>query len=287
MEPRLEVSLDTDRPFVVGMLHCPPLPGAPRFGGDLESVERHVLTDAAALVHPSQTQGGESECRGVDGLMLENFGDVPFFAGRVPAETVAALTRVALRVRDAHPGVPLGINVLRNDVCSALAIAAAVGAAYVRVNILAGTAVTDQGVVTGQAAEAMRYRAALGASAVRVWADVDVKHAAPLAPRPLAEQVEELLDRAGADAVIVSGSGTGRPVDAKVLRTVCDAARGRPVVDGSGATADSAAGLLEAGARGLIVGSGFKPDGRIGAAVDPQRVSSLLQALAEAPGRDA
>ena len=53
---------------VIGMLHAPPLPGSPGYGGRVDSIRQMVLRDADAL-----TQGG------VDGLMIENFGDTPFF----------------------------------------------------------------------------------------------------------------------------------------------------------------------------------------------------------------
>ncbi len=148
-------------PVVIGMLHVPALPGSPRFGGNLEEARGIVLGDARRLVEA-----------GVDGLMVENFGDVPFTAGRVGAETVACLTMLAGLVRGAHPGVALGINVLRNDGLSAIGIAHAVGAAFVRVNVLCGARVTDQGVIEGQAHEILRLRRNLGAEgwrSLRMW----------------------------------------------------------------------------------------------------------------------
>ncbi|MEM9415938.1 MAG: BtpA/SgcQ family protein [Planctomycetota bacterium] len=254
---------------VIGMVHLRALPGAPGFAGSLGAVVDAALRDAALL-----EQGG------VDGLMIENFGDVPFYKGRVPAETVAAMTRVAGAVRDAV-SLPIGINMLRNDAVSALAVAVAVGASYVRVNVLSGAAVTDQGVIEGAAAEVMRYRAALGAGDIKVLADVRVKHAAGLVERPLQDEVEELLCRAGADAVVVSGSGTGKPTDVGLLADVARYASGRPVFVGSGVTSDSAPSLM-AHAGGLIVGTGVKVDGDVAKAVDPDRVRGLMQIAREA-----
>src|ERR1700712_2021199 len=106
------------------MLLLPPLPGPPRSPEPIHQIISHALRDAEAL-----SEGG------VTSLMLENFGDVPFYPARVPAETVAAMTAVAMEVRKRFP-LPLGINVLRNDGQSALAIATAVGAEFIRVNIL-------------------------------------------------------------------------------------------------------------------------------------------------------
>ncbi len=240
---------------VIGMVHLRPLPGSPRFAGDFDAVIEAAVADAKTW-----------EAAGANGLMVENFGDVPFYKGDVPRETVAAMTRVAVELRRAVPGLPLGINVLRNDGLSALAVAAAVGASYIRVNVLSGSAVTDQGVIEGQAAALMRYRKALGAD-IKVLADVRVKHAAPLAERPLQDEVEELVKRAGADAVIVSGTGTGKPTDPSHAAEVKRYAGDVPVLIGSGADAQSIP-QLKGACNGFIVGSAAKPGGKIDEPVD-------------------
>src|SRR5687768_15249635 len=125
-----------DKPLV-GMLHAPPLPGSPRYAGSWQSVRDHVLRDAETLVSG-----------GVHGLMLENYGDAPFFPGRAAAHTAACLTALAEQVRSAL-AVPLGINVLRNDGCTALEVALAARAQFIRVNILCGARLTDQGIIQG------------------------------------------------------------------------------------------------------------------------------------------
>ena len=109
--------------------------------------------------------------------MMENFGDVPFFPGRVPASVVAQMTAMACAVRD-EVKLPLGINVLRNDGVSALAVAQAAGASFIRVNVLCGARVADQGLIQGIAHDLLRERAALGAAEIKIFADVDVKHSA-------------------------------------------------------------------------------------------------------------
>ena len=253
---------------VIGMVHLRALPGAPGFAGSLGEVMSAALRDAELL-----------EAGGVDGIMIENFGDVPFYKDRVPGETIAAMTRVAGAVCDAV-SLPIGINVLRNDAMSAIAVASAVGAAFVRVNVLSGCAVTDQGLIEGAAANVMRYRQALGAANIRVMADVRVKHAAALVERPLQDEVEELIHRAGADAVIVSGSGTGKPTDPGLLEQVVQHASGRPVLVGSGVTCASAPALMKH-AGGLIVGTAVKVDGDVAKPVDPDRVRELMQCARE------
>lgn len=252
---------------VIGMVHLAPLPGSPRFDGDFDAVIEAAVADALVW-----------ESAGANGLMVENFGDVPFFKGDVPRETVAAMTRVAAEIRRAVPGVPLGINVLRNDGLSAIAVASAVGASYVRVNVLSGSAVTDQGVIEGRAADLMRYRKALGAEHIKVLADVRVKHAAPLAERPLQDEVEELVQRAGADAVIVSGSGTGKPTDPSHAAEVKRYAGDAPVLIGSGADANSIP-QLKVACDGFIVGSAAKPGGRIDEAVDLELAKRIVGSM--------
>jgi len=254
-----------DKP-VIGMIHLPPLPGAPKYDGDFQAIRRLVIEDARALLDG-----------GVHGLMLENFGDAPFFPTHVPTHTVTHMTALAQAVRDASD-LPLGINVLRNDGLSALAIAKAVGASYIRINVLSGACLTDQGVITGNAAELMRYRQDIGAQDIKVLADVRVKHAAPLAERALEDEVDELVQRACADAVIVSGAGTGKPTDPDRVRQVKAAAGNTPVLIGSGATPDTLPKLLPH-ADGFIVGSYFKQDGSLFKPVDPRRVEAFLEAI--------
>jgi len=174
--------------------------------------------------------------------------------------------------------VPIGVNVLRNDGCAALAIAHAVGASFIRVNVLCGARVTDQGVIQGIAHELMRDRARLGAANVKVFADVDVKHSAPLAPRPIAEEVADTVERGLADAVIVSGTGTGRPTDLEQLKAVKQSAGATPVFVGSGATMETI-GAYVRHADGLIIGSAFKVDGQANNVVDAGRVRALMSAV--------
>ena len=202
---------------------------------------------------------------GFDAMLVENFGDAPFFADEVPEITVASMTACVLAARAAAPGIPVGVNVLRNSSKAALAVAVAAGASFLRVNVLSGARVTDQGVIAGRAAELLRLRSELGAR-VEVWADVDVKHSAPLAPRPIEDEVRELEERALADAVLVTGAGTGVAVADDDLARVRAAARG-PVLVASGATEKTVRALL-ARSDGVIVGTAIKRGRRAGGPVD-------------------
>ena len=212
---------------------------------------------------------------GFPALMIENFGDVPFLADGVPAETISAMTVSVTEVSDAT-GLPFGVNVLRNDAVSALGIAAATGAAFIRVNVLTGIMYTDQGPIVGQAAAVLRKRSQL-APGVEIWADVMVKHAAAPAEIDASQAAADTVERGRADAVIVSGSGTGAEPDmheATVVRAAVPTET--RVVIGSGANVDNLSRLTGT-ADSVIVGSSIKVDGDARNRVDPRRASRFIE----------
>lgn len=250
---------------VIGMIHVPALPGAPRCSMNFEEIRRFVLADAAALA-----EGG------VDGLMIENFGDAPFYPSRVPAHTIAFLSTVAFEVKTQFD-LPLGINVLRNDGMAAIAIAAAVRAEFVRINVYTGARLADQGILQCEAHEIARYRRTLDAK-VQIWADIAVKHSAPLGDRSLADEVEDTVERGLADAVVVSGPATGKPTALQDVRTVKSHAGSAAVYVGSGVDDATVGSLLEV-ADGAIVGTTFKRDAKVSAPVDAARVRALVSTV--------
>ena len=250
-------------PHVVGMVHLLPLPGSPGFNGSMDEVVGTAVSDASALAEA-----------GFPALMIENFGDIPFFADAVPAETVSAMTVSVTGVSDAT-GLPFGVNVLRNDALSALGIATATGAAFIRVNVLTGMMYTDQGPIVGQGAEVLRKRSEL-ASEVEIWADVMVKHASAPVGIDARQAAADTVERGGADAVIVSGSGTGAEPDIHEASVVAAAVPTETrVVIGSGANADNLSRLTGA-ADSVIVGSSIKVDGQALNRVDPVRAARFI-----------
>lgn len=258
---------------VIGMLHLPPLPGSPLYAGDMDRIRGALLRDAEALA-----------AGGAHAMMMENFGDVPFYPGRVPAHVVACMTAMAADVRRRFPELPLGINVLRNDGCSALAIAHAVGAQFIRVNVLCGGRLADQGILQAIAHDLLRDRALLGATGVKILADVDVKHSAPLAPRPLADEVDDTLHRGLAEGLVVSGAGTGKPTDPGHVVDVKAVAGSAPVFIGSGVSAQSIHHYLPY-ADGFIVGTALKKDGDPRNPVEVSRVKEIVDRASEHPIR--
>lgn len=250
---------------VIGMVHLPPLPGAPGCSGSMKEVEARAVSDARAL-----------DDGGLNGLLVENFADTPFHPGPVPPETVAAMGRIVSAVT-AAVSIPVGVNVLRNDARAALGVAVAAGARFIRVNVHAGVMYTDQGVVEGRAHETLRLRSALGAE-VAILADVHVKHATPPPRQPIEDAARDLWERAGADGLIVSGTGTGRPTDPDRLRAVRTAVPDAPLWIGSGATAGSLAELLPV-CDGMIVGSALQANGKAGGGVDTARISAFMESV--------
>lgn len=249
---------------LIGMVHLGPLPGAPGYQGDLDQIVAAAVNDAVVLAEA-----------GFDALLMENFGDAPFFADDVPDATVAAMTRAAVSIIEAAY-LPLGINVLRNDGLAAISIAAVVGAAFVRVNVLTGTMTTDQGPIVGKAAEIARLRAALGAD-IAIAADVMVKHAVPPAGLTLAAAARDTWERGGANALVLSGGSTGDPVSPADLQALRAAVPDAPILIGSGTTAATIADLLSI-ADGVIVGTSIKEGCQTTAPVDPRLAAALVTA---------
>jgi membrane complex biogenesis BtpA family protein len=246
------------------MVHLGPLPGSPRFDGDLDGVVAAAVADARLL-----------EEADFDAIGIENFGDAPFFRDDVPKVTIASMTRIIAEVMN-NVDIPVGVNVLRNDARGALAIAAATGAAFIRVNVLSGSMWTDQGLIVGDAAEVVRLRSSIAPN-TRILADVFVKHAIPPPGTTLEHAAEELAGRGLADAIIVSGTATGRPPTITTLRDARDAVPDKPLFVGSGASASNVGQFL-AVADGVIVGTTLKSKGLTTNPVDLGRAKSFAAA---------
>jgi membrane complex biogenesis BtpA family protein len=257
MPPSLDLK---ERPFI-GMVHLGALPGAPACERSLREVVERAIADALSL------QEG-----GADAILVENFFDAPFAKQRVPAITVAAMAVAVAEVRRAV-SLPIGVNVLRNDVVSAISIAHACGTAFVRCNVYVGAVVADQGIIEGAARDARKTIRELGAQ-VLILADVGVKHSAPIAAVRVEQEACDAVMRGRADALIVTGPSTGLPADGAELLRVKQAVPGTPVLLGSGVEVHGPEELLRQ-ADGIIVGTATKQDGRIEAPVDIFRVRAL------------
>jgi membrane complex biogenesis BtpA family protein len=250
---------------IIGVVHLLPLIGSPGYRSSFEQVCARARSDAETLV-----------TNGIDGLIIENYGDTPFFPNRVAPHTVASMAIISHQIRQRFPKTPIGLNVLRNDAESGLAIATVVRANFIRINVHTGGMLTDQGIIQGHAHETLRYRSQLK-SDVRILADIAVKHATPLAPIDLATTAEDTYHRGLADALIVTGVGTGKSTQHDQLECVKAAVPQASVFAGSGVTANTIAETLEV-ADGVIVGTALKQDSVASNEVNAERVRAVVSA---------
>lgn len=255
-----------NRKPIIGVVHLMPLPGSPRWDGQIETICARAEQEAVALASG-----------GADGIIIENFFDNPFTKGRLDTATVCAFTVAVKRVMALCP-LPIGINCLRNDSLSALAIAATTGAHFVRVNVLSGAMLTDQGIIEGQAHELMLLRRNLMAQKkVKILADILVKHATPLGiTNDIGLIAEETLRRGLADALIVTGLATGLAPALDDLKRVRHALPDCPIIAGSGCNKDNIGEILSI-ADGAIVASSLKREGIVENPIDVDRVRTLVK----------
>jgi uncharacterized protein len=251
--------------LLIGVVHLRPLPGSPRWGGDLNAVIEFAVADARAY-----------ERGGAHAIFIENFGDVPFTKTSVGPETIAPMTAVGRAVHAAVK-LPLGFNVLRNDARAALALCAACDGDFIRVNVHTGAMLTDQGLIEGDAFNTLRYRHRIRPGA-EIFADVHVKHAVPLGNWTLEDSAHDTVERGLADALIVSGVGTGRAADLAEVERVRRACPKTKLLIGSGVNVKNVKDYLRF-ADGVIVGSSLKLDGKLANPVDPKRVAALAKAM--------
>jgi membrane complex biogenesis BtpA family protein len=250
---------------LIGVVHLGPLCGSPRWEGNLQKIIALAVKDARAY-----------ESGGAHAVFIENFGDVPFTKGSVGPETIASMAAAGCAVREAIR-VPIGFNVLRNDARAALALCSACRGSFIRVNVHSGAMLTDQGLIEGNAFDTLRYRKQVCPEAA-IFADVHVKHAVTLGDWTIEDSARDTLERGLADAVIVSGVGTGIAADAVDVERVRQACPSAKILLGSGSTLGNLPDFLKL-ADGFIVGSSLKKDGKLANPVDHRRVASFLKAL--------
>ena len=258
---------------VIGVIHSLPLPGAPNYDGDpIERIYAYACAEARRYA------GG-----GVDGLIVENHGDIPFAKpDELGPETSAVMAVMTDRVRR-EVNLPVGVNVLANGAVQAIATAKAAGASFVRVNQWANAYVANEGFMEGKAGAAARYRAALRARDIAIFSDVHVKHGAHAitADRSLTELTRD-AQFFDADAVIVTGQRTGDSASLDELEVVKKASS-LPVVVGSGVNSENV-GPIFGYADAVIVASALKHDGGWWNEVDPERLRAFMAVVRSARG---
>ncbi len=261
----LEEIFDVDGKIIIGVVHLRPLPGSPMWDGDIGGVIEDAVRDAVAL-----------EEGGVHGIIVENYGDRPYVIRVRRPETIAAFS-LAVKEVVRSVSVPVGVNMLRNSAIEAAAIAYVCGARFLRVNAYVEAVVSDSGILQPVAGRLLRYIRELHAD-LGIFADVQIKHAAPLASRELRYIVMDAFERGKASCVILTGKRTGEPPSVDVLREASSVGLG-PVLIGSGLRPENI-GLLRY-ARGAIVGTYFRRGSKIGEPVEVDRVRRLMRLVAE------
>ncbi len=254
-----------DKPLI-GMVHLKPLPESPNYEGDISPIIESSIRDARAI-----------EEGGFDGIIVENFWDLPLTRNRVGPGIVAAMTLAIAEIRR-EVSIPIGVNVLRSDCVAAIAIAHVTGARFIRCNAYTDTLVTDQGIIEPKAWDVMRELRLLGRRDVRIMADVLCKHAKPLVSVKVEEAARAAVLRGMADAVIITGTATGRPPSVSSVRDAKTAVPNTPVIVGSGLNPSNAYQLMRV-ADGAIVGTWIKEDGRIEMPVDPERAKRIVDVV--------
>lgn len=261
---RLDEIFDAEKP-IIGMVHLRPLPGSPRYDGDLERVIELALRDAITLASG-----------GVDGVMVENFNDNPFKKRVTEPETIAAMSIIVHEIMKTV-SIPVGINLLRNSAIEAAGIAYVTGGKFIRVNAFIENIETDSGLMEAIAPDLLRYIKKINAK-LGILADIHVKHASVLGSRELDTIYLDAFERGLATAVIISGRRTGEPPDSSILKRLKAINKG-PILIGSGLCLDNIKLLKYAD--GAIVGTFFKRNSRINEAVDEKRVKLFMSKVRE------
>lgn len=249
--------------FVIGMVHCLPLPGTMHYGGSCEAVIEHALRDAKTL-----------EACGVDALIVENMGDTPF-AAKLDLVQSNALAVIAAKVREAVK-IPVGIDAAFNDYESSLSIAHIIGAEFVRIPVFVDTVEFYGGFLYPCARECMRYRKNLGAENVMILADVQVKHTNMVLPHVTIESSARNAADCGADAIIVTGTAIGQETPIELIERVKKVVS-VPVIAGSGVKEGNIREQFRI-ADGAIVGSALKEGGKLENPISEELTKRLLAA---------
>ena len=247
---------------IIGVLHLKGLPGSPSNTLSLNNIISLAQKDTDNLI-----------IGGVDGIIIENFGDVPFVKDDVSKRTLTNFTSVINSLVIAKH-ISVGVNVLRNDAIAALSIAEATKSDFVRINVLNNIMYTDQGIIEGKAHEVSTFKNTLQHK-IKIYADVFVKHAVPPSGSTIENHTKELIERAGADVVILTGDGTGQEINLKDLTKVREIVPEGKLAIGSGVTENNIKNYIGI-ADTLIIGTNFKLDKDVSKPVSAESVKKLI-----------
>lgn len=250
---------------LVGVVHLQALPGTPASKFDLATIASMAVDEA--IVYKDA---------GFHGIAIENTHDRPYLKASVGPEIVAAMAVIGMEIRRAVV-LPLGVQVLAGANSSALAVALACDASFVRVEGFVFAHVADEGLIEASAGPLLRYRRAIAADHIRVFADVKKKHSAHAITADVdIVETAKAAEFFSVDGVIVSGMATGEPAEPSEVAAVAEAVN-VPTLVGSGITAENIGQFSSADA--LIVGSSIKKDGSWMNPIDEERTRALVRAF--------
>lgn len=252
---------------IIGMIHLLPLPGSPNYKGDINVIVTRALAEAQIYKRGS-----------VDGVIIENFNDIPFSNGDISHEQFALMAAIICQVRRVL-SIPIGVNVHFNDWKAEIALAFACKSQFVRVEVFVDIVGSSCGIVQPCCAEVMRYRKTLSAEdSIKIWADIHPKYSYNILPISLRDSAK-MAESAMADIIIVTGEKTGMATpldDIRIVKEVVDV----PVFAGSGVCLENVAETL-AIADGVIVGSAFKLNGNVYNEVSEDRIIEFMKVVNE------
>lgn len=256
--------LGLNKRFVIGMVHCLPLPGTPRFDGDLQKIYDQAVQDAITL-----------EKSGVDAVIVENMGDDPFGV-KLDLMQRVALTVATQKVKDAVK-IPVGVDAAFCDWEASLTIAYNTGCTFVRIPVFVDTVEFYGGIINPCARECMQFRHHMGLDDIMILADIQVKHTNMLLPHVSIESSARNAVACGADAIIVTGSSIGLETPIEMIQRVKKVV-GIPVIAGSGVKAENIGEQLNI-ADGAIIGSSLKEGGILSNPISEKLTREVLAGL--------
>ena len=250
---------------LIGVVHLQALPGTPTNKLDVAAIAS-IAVDEARVYRDA----------GFHGILIENTHDRPYLKSSVGPEIVAAMAVIGAEVSHAV-ALPLGIQVLAGANQSALAVALACGASFVRVEGFVFAHIADEGLIEASAGPLLRYRRMIGADHIRVFADVKKKHSAHAITADVdIVETAKAAEFFSVNGVIVTGVATGEPANPDEVTAVAGAVM-LPTLVGSGITSENINTFSKADA--FIVGSSIKQNGHWSNPIDLERTRALARAF--------
>lgn len=250
----------SQKPWIAGMVHLPPLPSTPFCRDPLSAIRKHAVADALAL-----KQGGAPAC------LVQTMDRVYSTDDECDPARVSAMTLIVGDIVDAcGPDFQVGVQIMKNALSASLGVAATTGASFIRATAWIGETDSAFGRVRSNPERVSAYRRRVAPS-VSVVADIHTPHFRWVGTETDLSRIAHWAVEAGADAVCVGDR------DSNVTDTlIASVRRGREnlsIILPGFTTTDTAATRLAA-ADGAFVGSCLKdPDtGRI----DPKRVARYM-----------